>query len=107
VIWFGSVRPDGSPHLVPIWFIWQMGRLYICTEPESVKSRNIRCNERVVLALEDGTNPVICEGVARPVASPFPDELLGAFFAKYEWDITKDEQYTYVIEITPVKWLSW
>jgi hypothetical protein len=22
IIWLSSVRPDGRPHLVPIWFLW-------------------------------------------------------------------------------------
>jgi predicted pyridoxine 5'-phosphate oxidase superfamily flavin-nucleotide-binding protein len=22
VIWLGTVRPDGRPHHVPIWFVW-------------------------------------------------------------------------------------
>ena len=107
VIWFGSVRPDGRPHLAPIWFVWLAGRIYVSTEPNSVKSRNIRRNPRVVLALEDGTNPVICEGTAQMVSAPWSEELLAAFYQKYEWDLNKEEQYNQVIEIAPEKWLSW
>ena len=44
VIWFCSVRPDGRPHLVPIWFVWVGGWIYVSTDPKSVKSRNIRAN---------------------------------------------------------------
>ena len=22
IAWLGTVRPDGRPHLVPIWFLW-------------------------------------------------------------------------------------
>lgn len=107
VIWFGSVRPDGRPHLAPIWFVWLAGRVYVSTEPNSVKSRNIRRNPRVVLALEDGTNPLICEGTAQMLFAPWPEDLLAAFYRKYEWDLNKEEQYNQVIEITPEKWLSW
>ncbi len=106
-IWFSSVRPDGRPHLAPVWFVWHAGRIYIGTDPKSVKSRNIRHNPRVTLALEDGTHPVICEGIARPVGRPWPGPLLAAFFKKYEWDMNKEEQYNEVIEITPEKWLAW
>jgi len=107
VIWFGSVRPDGRPHLAPIWFVWHAGRIYVSTDPKSVKSRNISGNRRVVLALEDGTNPVICEGTAYLLPPPWPEDLLAAFFQKYEWDLTKEEQYNQVIEVIPEKWLSW
>jgi PPOX class probable F420-dependent enzyme len=106
-IWFSSVRPDGRPHLAPVWFVWHAGKVYIGTDPKSVKIRNIRRNARVTLALEDGTHPVICEGSARIVEKPWPEPLLAAFFQKYEWDLNKEEQYNAVVEITPEKWLAW
>jgi F420H(2)-dependent biliverdin reductase len=106
-IWISSVRPDGRPHLAPVWFVWHAGKIYIGTDPKSVKSANIRGNPRVALALEDGTHPLICEGTASLVEKPWPEPLLGAFFKKYEWDLLKENQYNQVIEITPVKWLSW
>ena len=61
----------------------------------------------MVLALEDGAHPVICEGTARPVPFPLPEDLLAAFLKKFEWDLTDETQYSLVIEVTPVKWLSW
>jgi F420H(2)-dependent biliverdin reductase len=107
IIWFGSVRPDGRPHLAPIWFVWHAGSIFIGTDPISVKSSNIRSNPRVVVALENGTNPVICEGSAKPVSTPWTDDLLAAFFQKYEWDLNKEDVYNDVIEIVPEKWLAW
>jgi F420H(2)-dependent biliverdin reductase len=106
-IWFSSVRADGRPHLVPVWFVWYAGRIFIGTDPKSVKVKNILANPSVALALEDGAKPVICEGMARPVARPWSEDLLKAFFVKYEWDLLKDEQYNYLLEITPERWLSW
>lgn len=107
VIWFSSVRPDGRPHLAPVWFVWLEGRLYIGTDPKSIKAANIQHNPRVTLALEDGTHPVICEGTARSVDRPWPEEVLATFFKKYEWDMNKEEQYNHIIEVTPARWLGW
>jgi F420H(2)-dependent biliverdin reductase len=107
IVWFSSVRPDGRAHLAPIWFVWHAGRFYIGTDPKSVKSSNIRQNPKVALALENGTNPVICEGSARPVATPWPEDLLAAFYGKYEWDLNTEDVYNDVIEIIPEKWLAW
>src|SRR5512142_592639 len=106
-IWFSSVRPDGRPHLAPVWFVWHEGKIYIGTDPKSVKSANIRSNAQVSLALEDGTHPLICEGTVRVVEKPWPDPLLAAFFKKYEWDLMKESQYNHVLEIMPVNWLFW
>jgi F420H(2)-dependent biliverdin reductase len=106
-IWFGSVRPDGRPHLAPIWFVWHRGKLYVSTEPDSVKSGNVRRNPQVVLALEDGTHPMICEGQAQLLEKPWPKDLAGSFLKKYEWDLNEETQYNQVIEVTPGKWLNW
>lgn len=106
-IWFGSVRPDGRPHLAPVWFVWHAGKIFIGTDPKSVKSQNIQGNPRVTLALEDGTHPLICEGTAGVVDPPWTEDLLAAFFQKYEWDLNKEAQYNQVVEVTPIKWLNW
>jgi len=106
-IWFVSVRPDGRPHLTPVWFIYQTQKIYIGIDPHSVKSRNLLVNPAVALALEDGSHPLICEGTSRLVDLPLPEALKTAFLHKYEWDITTEAQFNQVVEITPLKWLSW
>ena len=106
-IWIATVRPDGRPHLVPVWFAWHAGKLYVCIEPDSVKGRNITQNPRVVLALEDGSTPIICEGQAIAVSNPWPAEVVSVFQQKYNWDVTSETQYTQLVEVTPAKWLSW
>jgi len=106
-IWLASVRPDGRPHLVPIWFAWRKDKLYICTEPSSVKGRNLRQNPCVALALENGAEPLICEGQAAPVPVPWPADVIALFRQKYDWDISTEEQYTELFEVTPEKWLAW
>jgi PPOX class probable F420-dependent enzyme len=107
VIWIASVRPDLRPHLAPIWFVWLGGHFYIGTDPHSVKVHNIQLNPQVVLALEDGTHPLICEGQARLLSAPLPVALKAAFLAKYEWNLDQETQYFQVVEIIPQKWLSW
>lgn len=106
-IWVASVRPDGRPHLTPVWFVWLGKKLYICIEPEGVKGRNIRGNPHVVLALEDGSTPVICEGIAASVPAPWPQEVVALFVQKYDWNITTETKYTQLVEVTPTKWLIW
>jgi PPOX class probable F420-dependent enzyme len=107
VIWFSSVRPDGRPHLAPIWFVWHAEKIFVSTDPKSVKSKNIRANPRVTLALEDGAHPVICEGIAHVVPGPWEAELKAAFLQKYEWNLDEEQQYNEMIEVVPEKWLFW
>ena len=71
-VWMATVRPDGRPHQVPVWFVVSSRRWYICIEPDSVKARNIAASPRVALALEDGNDPYIMQGRTRPTVIQFP-----------------------------------
>ena len=97
-VWFATVRPDGRPHLVPIWFVIEGERWYVCTQADSVKARNLKANPAVSLALEDGDHPLVVEGQARAIDTTAG--VAAKFKAKYDWDITADGQYTQLIEVT-------
>ena len=101
-LWLATVRPTGTPHLVPIWFVWVNSRIYLCTAANSVKVRNLRQNPQVAIALEDGTKPIVIEGLAQPIEQA-DAAVVAEFQRKYEWDITTDDTYTQVIEIKPTK----
>lgn len=106
-IWLATTRPNGKPHLIPIWFVWVEERFYICTGGDSVKVRNLRADGRASVALEDGNRPLIAECTARLLEKPFPAAVMAAFQQKFNWDIRSDASYGALIELTPVKWLSW
>ncbi|MEO3751986.1 pyridoxamine 5'-phosphate oxidase family protein [Streptomyces sp. B6B3] len=86
-VWLCTVRPDGSPHTTPVWFVFLRDTWWIGTDAGSVKVRNIETSPRVSLALEDGRAPVVAEGTAR-THHGFPADVTAAFAAKYDWDVT-------------------
>jgi pyridoxine/pyridoxamine 5'-phosphate oxidase len=100
-IWLATVRADGRPHLVPIWFVEEAGRWYICTSAGSVKARNLQNNPRAMWSLEDGDQAQVWEGTAQTVAPP--PAVVRKFKEKFDWDITTDTQYGVVFELTPSK----
>lgn len=106
-VWMATVRPNGRPHLIPIWFVWLDGRFYICTGKESVKGRNLQANPQVALSLEDGNKPLIAEGTAVFHEPPYAPEIVAAFQAKYDWDMRHSGQYNVVVEVVAEKWLGW
>ena len=101
-LWLATVRPNGTPHLVPIWFVWVSGKIYLCTESDSVKARNLVQNPHVSIALEDGSRPVVIEGSAQPIGTA-PKPVIDAFKDKYDWNISTDSEYNQVVEIEPKK----
>ena len=106
-IWLATVRPDGRPHLVPVWFAWYEEKIYACIQAKSVKTKNIEQNPHVVLSLENGSQVVICEGEATFVAPPWHDDLAAIFQKKYDWNIHTDKEYDRLVEVVPRKWLMW
>jgi PPOX class probable F420-dependent enzyme len=108
-VWLATVRPDGRPHLVPIWFVWHDQKIWICTPPESQKISNIRQNPKATIALEDGNQPVIIEGLAEICAGPEPRRTLSPYFeTKYDWAISADTDNEYILfAIAPLRLVSW
>ena len=93
VVWLATVRPDGSPHLTPVWFVFDGGTWWIATARRNVKVANIRHQDQVSLALPDTERPLVAQGRARIVWSDFPSTVTVAFSVKYDgWDITSDER---------------
>jgi F420H(2)-dependent biliverdin reductase len=108
-VWLCTVRPDGRPHLVPIWFVFVDDRFWIATGLASVKVRNVMSNPRVVVSLENGDTPLIAECSATVVTATYPVAICAAFVAKYEWDIElpddPDVGTTALLELVVDKWL--
>ncbi|WP_017544892.1 pyridoxamine 5'-phosphate oxidase family protein [Nocardiopsis prasina] len=84
-VWLCTLRSDGSPHVVPVWFVHLRERWWIGVSTTSVKARNASRDPRVSLALEDGDAPVVAQGTAT-VHDRFPDDVLAAFRDRYGWD---------------------
>jgi PPOX class probable F420-dependent enzyme len=49
IIWLTTVRADGQPQSVPVWFLWDGETMLIYSRPEKQKIPNIRQNSRVAL----------------------------------------------------------
>ncbi|HET7011414.1 MAG TPA: pyridoxamine 5'-phosphate oxidase family protein, partial [Anaerolineales bacterium] len=83
-VWFVSVGEGGAPHMAPVWFVFEGGWIYVCTDPRSVKVRNLRARPQVAAALEGGDRPVIVHGKAEILTKPWPENAVRAFRKKYD-----------------------
>jgi PPOX class probable F420-dependent enzyme len=63
--WLATVWPDGRPHLMPVWAVWDGTRLWFSTGGQSRKLANLVRDPRCVLSIDDAANPIVVEGVAR------------------------------------------
>lgn len=107
-IWVATVRADGRPHLVPVWFVWLEDKIYIATGSETQKFANLYHNQKIALALPDPLAVVIIEGEAHVADHKTVDILADYFYHKYEWDFRYDDAALWrLIEITPHKMMAW
>lgn len=73
-----TVGPDGTPHLVAMWFAVLDGQIWFETKAKSQKVVNLRRNPRITCLIEDGRTYDELRGVSlegRGVISEDPDEL--------------------------------
>ena len=47
-----TVRPDGRPHVVPVWYLWEEGRFYFETARKAVKANNLRNNPHIAITVD-------------------------------------------------------
>jgi PPOX class probable F420-dependent enzyme len=107
VAWCATVRPDGSPHLTPVWFVYRADTWWVCSAARNKKVRNLERNPRVALALEGGRAPAVAEGSAVVHREAFPAEVVAGFATKYGWDVTAvaSESPLVLLEVPVTRWL--
>jgi PPOX class probable F420-dependent enzyme len=83
-IWLSTTRPDGRPHAVPVWYIWDGRALYFISGRSLQKSRNLARQPWIVVHAGDGDDVIILEGHAQIVADREEQERIDAAYrAKY------------------------
>lgn len=67
-----TLRPDGSPHVVPVGFTWDPEGLVVrvITSGPSRKARNAAAGGRAVVCQVDGRHWLSFEGTARVLSDP-------------------------------------
>ena len=83
-IWVSTTRPDGRPHAVPVWFIWDGSSVYFISARSLQKSGNLARQPWIVVHLGDGDDVVILEGSVEIITEQAELERVDAAYqAKY------------------------
>jgi PPOX class probable F420-dependent enzyme len=113
IVWLTTVRPDGRPHTVPVWFLWD-GSTILIFRAINVKVHELRQNPNVTLALDpsnNGDDIVVVEGTAELVDDVNITATLPAFAQKYDpllksmgWTAeSMAPNYPHAVRVTPKK----
>lgn len=119
IVWFTTVRADGRPHSVPVWFLWEDESILIFSKPNNQKIRNLRQNPNVILALDNtqgGGDVVIFEGKAQLLSEESKQleaplvpylEKYGARLQRMNWDTDAMlQEYSQPIRVTITRFTS-
>ena len=112
-----TIRPDGSPHVAPVWYHYDGDKVMVVAERTAVKVRNIGNDPRVSLSIATDTEPykyVLVTGDATISDAGIAD-LVRAMAVHYKGD-TEGRRYAdkvledldfCVITVTPSKISGW
>jgi len=118
ISWITTVRSDGQPQTVPVWFLWDDNGVLIYSQPNRQKLRNITRNLRVGLNLnsnEQGNDVVRLEGSASiDEDAPLSSEV-APYVEKYRESIARigydvegfARAYSVAVRVTPERWQVW
>ncbi len=117
VAWLTTAGADGQPQSSPVWFLWDGASLWLRSQPQAGKVRNIKANPQVAFHLADdghGGNIITIEGTASLESAP--NDVVETYLAKYDEAIrtalqTSPEQlaadYSTTVRITPTRTRVW
>lgn len=117
VLSLATVRPDGRPHVVPVWFHWDGQAISVLSKAHAQKALNLRADPRAMIAF--GT-PGFGDGaglleVAAELAPTASNRAAAGFERKYRNQLDRlgvtfgDFLATYpvLIRLRPTRWLDW
>ncbi len=112
-----TLKRDGSPHIAPLWYQYDNGNLYMITGSSVLKTRNIRRDSRVAVAISTDQEPykyVLLEGSAE-VSNSGVEQFTRSLCIRYRGqeegakmaeELLSDED-TVILIVHPTKIITW
>lgn len=110
IAWLTTLRPDGSPHTTPIWFLFDGESIWMATGRRNRKVVNLGGDARASIAVDgSGASPVVAQARAEILdLDDVPPAVIDGLARKYNgWDV-RDESVDgsrVVLKMTPDRWL--
>jgi PPOX class probable F420-dependent enzyme len=91
--WMATTRPDGRPHVMPVWGVWLDGSLWFSSALSSRKARNLADDPRCTVTTDDTWDPVVVDGTAERLTDGASiAAFVAAVNAKYDAGMSTDFQ---------------
>jgi nitroimidazol reductase NimA-like FMN-containing flavoprotein (pyridoxamine 5'-phosphate oxidase superfamily) len=99
--WLTTVRPDGTPHVMPVWGLWFDGRFFFSTGRQSRKARNLASNTACVVCTEESAEAVVVEGTAAELTDAALFKRLAPLYRRKYKPYELEQELGPVFEVSP------
>ncbi|MFC4242630.1 pyridoxamine 5'-phosphate oxidase family protein [Gryllotalpicola reticulitermitis] len=109
-LWLAANRPDGAPHVTPMWFVYIDGTVWCSITKRSRKARLLAADPRVSFSAEGTAEAggLVGESVATLVEVGERPGVIAAFGTKYGWDAADaaPEGERALVRVEVARWLQ-
>ena len=119
ILHLATVDKIGTPHIIPVWYMYSANKIYIGTNTKTEKAKNIKTHKKVSFCVDVGVNSpsifgVMGQGTAKLIkdnhtVSRLAKKILLRYFKdlknKSAQEILDDTDC--IIEIVPKKYAVW
>lgn len=107
-VWVASADAEGLPYLVPLWFVWHEGAVWLSTRLTNPTGRNLGEGGRTRLAFGDTYDVVLMDGTVETFTTPdVPAAAVAAMTAKWGWDPRRDGSAYGFFRVRPQAVQAW
>ena len=119
ILRLATIDESNSPHIVPVWYIYNRKKIHIGTNIETRKAKNVKKNKQVSFCIDVGINApniygVMGKGTAKLIleknkVKTIAKRILLRYFETLENRSAKEllKDTNCIIEITPEKFSIW
>lgn len=119
ILRLATIDKKGSPHLIPVWYLYSNKKFYIGTNSITVKVQNLKKNSRVAFCIDEGIRApdiygVMGTGKANLILEKtkvirIAKKILKQYFKSLENKSAKEllKETDCIIEIIPKNYTVW
>ncbi len=121
ILRLATVGKDGMPHIVPVWYKYQKGKIYVGTNTKTQKAKNVTQNTQISFCVDVGVHApniygVLGQGTAELLTADkqkvkrIGRQILLRYFDEIDGNESAEElldETDCIIQITPVKLTVW
>ena len=119
ILHLATISKDGSPHIIPVWYLYSAKKIYIGTNTKTEKAKNVKSHEKVSFCVDTGIHApkifgVMGKGHAKLITnktkvSKLAEKILLRYFKTLNKKSAKEilDDTDCIIEIVPKEYSVW